>query len=69
MSIGDTSSLAMASEPGKKKKKGRGYDFSGLAQMVPRKEFKFGPRDSEMASVDASLAKLFQYLTVETRFV
>ena len=58
----------MASEL-EKKKKGRGYDFSGLAQMAPRKEFKFGPRDSEMASVDASLARLFQYLTVETRFV
>lgn len=44
-----------------------GYDFSGAAQMQVRKEFRFGPRDSSMASVDASLARLFQYLTVETR--
>lgn len=47
----------------------RGYDFSKLVSLDNAKNvtFNFGPRTSEALSVDATLAKLFECLTVECR--
>ena len=43
----------------------RGYDFS---QSLEKKMFNFGPRNPEALSVDASLAGLFDCLTMECRY-
>ena len=43
----------------------RGYDFS---QSLEKKTFNFGPRNPGALSVDASLAGLFDCLTMECRY-
>ena len=44
-----------------------GYDFSRSVENIKNKRFVFGPRDSQSLNVDATLATLFDCLTVECR--
>lgn len=50
------------------KASGRGYDFSTSFEQTRRVRFNFGVRGSQSLAVDATLAKLFESLTVECRW-
>ncbi len=61
--------VKMARRPSKKRGQGAfGYDFSCSVENIKNKRFVFGPRDSESMTVDATLAMLFDCLTVECRY-
>lgn len=47
---------------------GRGYDFSTSFEQTRRVRFNFGGRGSQSLAVDATLAKLFESLTMECRW-
>lgn len=51
----------------KRKGRGLGYDFSRSVENIKNKRFEFGPRDSQSMTVDATLAMLFDCLTMECR--
>ena len=50
------------------KASGRGYDFSTSFEQTRRVRFNFGVRGSQSLAVDATLAKLFESLTMECRW-
>ncbi len=65
---GTRGAMDLAAQPGGKRKgRGLGYDFSRSVENIKNKRFVFGPRDSESVTVDATLAMLFECLTVECR--